>query len=128
MPLWEITTEKVQPDSVGSFKPIKVLFDFDALTTFVCSASDGGLLLAHFCDEEDGERRFIVVPTTERLVHRLDRGEIPIRAALNQARVWYVDFGRGGKPLRAYTATFEDIPPDCLPTPGATFLADAASD
>lgn len=115
MPLWSVETPEIAPDSIGNFTPVEVLFEFDCLSTFVCRASDGGLLLAHLCDIEDGERRFLVVPTTSQIVRSVKGGKRDLRSALQQARAYFVDLASDGHALRAYSTAFEDVPADCLP-------------
>src|ERR1700757_4445464 len=89
--MWRVVGQPVDADTFRPFEPLEVLYDFDGPRTFTHRNHQGSLFLAHWCDAEPEFNRFIVVPCTESLVQKLKLGEITLRDALNQPRIWLLD-------------------------------------
>ena len=58
---------------------------------FTCRDIAGELLLAYQCGGNGPTSRFVLVPFTLELERRLVDGEITVREALDQPRMWLVD-------------------------------------
>src|SRR5262249_23656152 len=93
--MWPVAGIPKESSLYGSFDPIEVLVDFDGPRTFTVQDQDGGLCLAHWMDDSREVARFVVVPFTDILLGRMRRGELAVRDALDQPRVYIVDVEHG---------------------------------
>ncbi|HEV3255255.1 MAG TPA: OB-fold nucleic acid binding domain-containing protein [Gemmataceae bacterium] len=112
----------VEPARFAPFQPSKVLYDFDGPRTLTFLGNDGELYLALWFDENREAVRYLVVPFSEPLVQRLETGQISVREALEQPRLWVVDIDNLGKPVMATRTTLADLAQDELPVPGTMLL------
>lgn len=112
----------VDPARFAPFRPSKLLYDFDGPRTFTFLDRDGELHLALWFDENAEAVRYLVVQFSESLVELLETGQISIREALEQPRLWVVDVNNGGIPSAATRTTLADLPQDELPVPGTMLL------
>jgi len=126
MSLWIPESETTSTDNFGAFTPADVIFDFGGPRTFTLIALDGSLLLAHQCDEEDGQAGFLVTPVTADRIRHLKAGDAGIYDTLNQEQLWYVVVGETERPRVAYRIAFGDVPAECLPDPTVTLKKTAA--
>jgi len=110
----------VNPAQFTPFRPAKVLADVGGPRSFTFVPADGELYWAHWLDESADRVRYLVVPFSPALLHRLEAGRIDLREALDQPRLWVVDVDHQGSPVTAVRAALEDLPADELPVPGTT--------
>jgi hypothetical protein len=101
-----------------------VLYELDGPRTFTFVPADGELYLAHWFNESEALVRYLVVPFSAALVARLEAGQLSLRDALDQPRLWVVDVDNQGVPAAATRTTLEDLPPDQVPAAG-TLLSPA---
>jgi hypothetical protein len=120
--VWDVPGKAVSAKVFEPFEPVEVLYDFDGPRTFTVLDRDGALCLAHWCDEDDSATRCLVVPFTDQLLGRLRAGELTLRDALNQPRVWVLDFSHEGKVLAAWLVQLGNLPPGVLPQPDTMLL------
>jgi hypothetical protein len=121
--MWPVTGRIADLERFGSFEPVEVLYDFDGPRTFTHRDRDGELCLAHWCDGDAEGTRFVVAAVTEEQVQKLKKGELTLREALDQPRVWVVDLAPSGEPRHAWVLRrLLDLPPDVLPRPGTMLL------
>jgi hypothetical protein len=106
------------------FRPAKVLYELDTPRTFTFVPADGELYLAHWFDESEAAVRYLVVPFSPALVARLEAGQLSLREAIDQPRLWVVDVDNEGVPAAATRTTPADLPMDELPVVG-TLLSPA---
>ena len=92
------------------------------LRTFTHLDRSGQLYLAHWCDEDEEMTRFLVVPFTEPLVHKLKEGDLTLRDSLDQPRLWVLEVAHSGDLIAAWIVRFADLPSDLLPHPGTMLL------
>lgn len=116
--MWQVPGNHIDAGLFKPFEPVEVLYDFDGPRTFTHQDSAGQLCLAHWCDTDSDCNRFIVVLFTESLVQKLKSGEITLRGALDQPRVWVLDVAHAGDVREAWAVNFSDLPGDVLPKPG----------
>ena len=105
------------------FEPDEVLYAFDGPRIFTVSDSEGELNLAYWSDEDVAICRYVVVPTTDKILQSLRRGEISVYEALNQPRCWLCDLTHQGEFVACQRVDFESIPKDSLPAIGTRLLA-----
>jgi hypothetical protein len=84
---------------------------------------EGELNLAYWSDEDAAMCRYVVVPTTTKILQSLRRGEISVYDALNQPRCWLCDLTHQGEFVACQRVDFESIPKDSLPAIGTMLLA-----
>jgi hypothetical protein len=120
--MWHVSGKTIGVGLFQPFKPLEVLYDFDGPRTFTHFDHDGQLCLAHWCDEDGETTRFLVVPFSEHLVQQLKDGELTLRDALDQPRIWLLDIAHSGEPLAAWIVHLADLPSDVLPLPGTMLL------
>lgn len=112
----------VEPARFAPFHPLKVLYDFDGPRTFTFLDREEELNLALWFDENAERIRFLVVPFSEQLTERLETGQISVREALEQPRLWVVDVNNRFEPVAAVRTNLADLPQDELPVPGTMLL------
>ncbi|MBS0266421.1 MAG: hypothetical protein JSS02_31105 [Planctomycetes bacterium] len=122
--LWEVKGRVLPPEFLGELQPETVLFDYEGPRSYFTHDPQGGLLFAHQCGESDHVWRYAVVPFSDELAEALQTGRIDLRTALDQPRIWVVDFSRSTQPEQCVAVRLSDIPADCLPKPGVMLYAD----
>jgi hypothetical protein len=105
------------------FEPDEVLYEFDGPRIFTVWDCEGEVNLAYWSDEDAAMCRYVVVPTTAKILQSLRRGEISVFDALNQPRCWLCDIAHQGEFVACQRVEFESIPKDSLPAPGTMLLA-----
>jgi hypothetical protein len=69
--------------------------------------------------------RYLVVPFSDLLLDRLEQGQMSIREALEQPRLWIVDVDNNNRPVRIVRTTLANLPQDELPVHGTLLLPPA---
>lgn len=126
--MWRVTGKHVDVELFEPFKPEEVLYDFDGPRTFTHRDRGGQLCLAHWCDEDEEITRFLVVSFTEQLVSKIKEGELTLRDALNQPRLWALDVTHCGELREAWIVQFTKLPQDVLPHPDTMLLRSLESE
>lgn len=118
MPELNWMPEHAADDDIGleSIVPEDVLYEYDGPRLFTV-ASDSGLYLCYLCDAGDTRFRFVVVPTSEKIVARLKDGLITAYESLDQPRVWLIDTGLSGEVERTVRTNLIEIDQRFLPKP-----------
>jgi len=122
--MWEPKGKPLDPGTLGGLNPFEILFEFEEPLTFVCRDPDDQNLLAHSLCDGSGVSRYLVVPTDGRILEELKSGTIDLLGALRQPRCWVADFESAWKIQQLWLTSFEDIPKDFLPKPGAMLTPD----
>jgi hypothetical protein len=113
--MWQVSRKHIDAGLFKPLQPVEILYDFEGPRTFTHNDSAGELCLAHWCDADKEINRFIIVPFTGNLVYKLKTGEITLREALNQPRVWVLDLTHRGDIREAWSVNLADLPGDVLP-------------
>lgn len=121
--MWTVPGKAVDTAPFAALRPAKILYDFDGPMSFTFHDQSGELFLAHWCDEDGEVTRFIAVPFSNRLLDKLEHGEISLREALEQPRAWVLDEDRQGKVVAAWRVEIGELPHDVLPKSGALLTA-----
>jgi len=108
-----------------NFEPIEVLIECDGPRTFVLRDADDALCLAHWVDENEVIRRFLVAPCRAKTILQLKRGELGLRESLDQARLYCADVRNDGTIGALSLVQLEDVPEDMLPAPGTMLTKNA---
>jgi hypothetical protein len=111
---WEMPGEKDEILYLEQIAPDSVLYDFDGPRIFTLK-SKAGLLLAYLCDEDENSSRFVLAPTSDRVVSDLESGNQSVRDALDQPWIWIADVDSTGKPTSITRSQINELPPECLP-------------
>lgn len=120
--MWTIAGVPVGIERFQPFEPADVLYEFDGPRIFTLKDSDGELNLAYWSDENELVCRYVVVPTTAKIVHALQAGSISVFDALNQPRCWLCDVTHQGDLSACQRVEFDAVPRDSLPTIGTMLL------
>ncbi|MFZ1376195.1 MAG: OB-fold nucleic acid binding domain-containing protein [Geothrix sp.] len=114
---WEIEDRFACPNVFGDLRPETVLNEFDGPKLFTTRHTQGHLLLAYWCDEDDEAKteRFILAPTTESTITSIDSGELAVRDGLDQPLVWLVDRAYDSRVTACWNVPFALIPNGVLP-------------
>lgn len=112
----------VDPARFAPFQPAKVLYDLDGPRTFTFLDREGELNLALWFDDNADTIRYFVVPFSDELLARLESGQISVREALEQPRLWIIDVNNEGNPIAATRTRLSDLPQEELPVPGTMLL------
>jgi hypothetical protein len=99
----------------GRVTPIEVLVAYDGPITFTFRDAVGVMMLAHLIDEDSVNGRYIVAPTSDRIIGRLKAGAISVREALDQPITWLVDMIGGAEIVRSWAVPISQIPSRFLP-------------
>ncbi len=118
-----IPNQPVSMPRFPRFQPDEVLYEFDGPRIFTVCDSEGELNLAYWSDEDAVICRYFVVPTTNKILQSLRRGEISLYDALNQPQCWLCDLTHQGELVACQRVDFESIPKDSLPAIGTMLLA-----
>ncbi len=121
--MWSIPAKSVPAERFLPFRPDEVLYEFDGPRIFTVFDSEGELNLAYWSDEDAAICRYVVVPTTTKILQSLRWGEISVHDALNQPRCWLCDLTHQGEFVACQRVDFESIPKDSLPAIGTMLLA-----
>ena len=120
--MWNIAGKPTPIERFGPFEPVEVLYEFDGPRIFTLRDADDELNLVYWSDEDDTTSRYVVVPTTARIVAALKTGSISVFDALNQPRCWLCDTNHQGELTDCQRIEFEEIPRDSLPAIGTMLL------
>jgi hypothetical protein len=102
-----------------NLEPTRVLYEFDGPRIFICNDLSGvSEFLAFQCGEEQGRMRFLVVPSSEVLEHKLTSGEMNLHDALMRPKAWLFDLDFGWNLIGAWSVQVENLPQQCMPQPG----------
>ncbi len=117
--MWKISGQTVARERFEPFLPVDVLDDYDGPRIFTLKDADGELNLAYWSDGEQGNSRYVVVPTTTKILDSLRAGEISVFDALNQPRCWVCDTSLSGDVGNCWRVDFDSIPrrPSRRPVP-----------
>lgn len=120
--MWQVSGRPISASEFSPFQPDEVLYDFDGPRTFTLKDQNGELHLAHWCDEDSDTTRYVVVPFSPALVQRLKSGNLTLRDAIDQVRVYTVDVSHTGDVIASSRVQIDDLPADALPQPGTMLL------
>ena len=120
--MWKISGQTVARERFEPFLPVDVLDDYDGPRIFTLKDADGELNLAYWSDGEQGNSRYVVVPTTTKILDFLRAGEISVFDALNQPRCWVCDTSLSGDVGNCWRVDFDSIPREALPSAGTMLL------
>jgi hypothetical protein len=120
--MWEIPGKRVDIGRFQPFQPVDVLYEFDGPRIFTLNYAEGELNLGYWSDEDEQCSRYVVVPTTTKILAALHKGSISVFEALNQPRCWLCDVGHSGDLRECRRVEFDAIPRDSLPAIRATLL------
>jgi len=120
--MWEIDGKIADTGRFGPLEPVEVLYDFDGPRIFTVKDSEGELNLAYWSDEDGEATRYVIVPTSLKIVDSLRRGIVSVHDALSQPRCWVCDVKHDDGLFRCRRMDFESIPQDALPAPGTMLL------
>ncbi|HEV7225582.1 MAG TPA: hypothetical protein VGN42_22945 [Pirellulales bacterium] len=120
--MWNAAGKSVELDRFQPFEPREVLYEFDGPRIFTVKDAEDELNLACWSDENQQICRYVVVPTTSKILAALRGGEISVYDALNQPRCWLCDVTHQGDLASCQRVEFEALPKDSLPAPGAMLL------
>ena len=116
--MWNISGQTVAKERFEPFLAVEVLDDYDGPRIFTLADSDGELNLACWSDGDQGNSRYVVVPTTAKILDSLRIGEISVFDALNQPRCWVCDILASGHIGKCWRVDFDSIPRNALPSAG----------
>lgn len=116
--MWDIQGKKSDRSPFTSLDPVEVLYEFDGPRIFTVRDRDGLLNLAYWSDEDEKNTRYVVVPTSTRILDDLRQGTLSALDALNQPRCWVCDVALDGGGTECSLVDFQDIPMDALPVQG----------
>lgn len=122
--MWAPEGKSIDRDSLGQLAPVDVLFEFEEPLTFVCMDPDGQPLLAHNLTSQGPVSRFLVAVTDDRIIRELKAGRLDLLGALRQPRCWIADLTAGWQAVAVWLVSFDRIPKDHLPMPGAMVTPD----
>jgi hypothetical protein len=117
--MWEVKGGNVDPTRFATFEPIRILNYYDGPRLFTFEDEDRALCLACWSDEDESRSRFLVVPTSQRIIADMEGGVLSVSEALAQPRLWVVDLAHDGTLKDAWLTSLEEVPSDCQPQPRA---------
>lgn len=120
--MWSFAGKTVENRQFEPFEPAEMLYEFDGPRIFTVTDADGEVNLAYWSDQNDEFCRYVVVPTTDRILAALRKGTISVYDALNQPRCWLCDVTHQGVLTTCQRVDFEAIPSDALPAIGTMLL------
>jgi hypothetical protein len=120
--MWTIHGRPADAKRFVPFLPQDVFYEFDGPRVFTLVDADGELNLVCWSDGDDGQDRFVVVPTATGIMDSLHRGEISVFDALNQPRCWVCDVAHSGHVKQCWRIDFGEIPRDAVPAIGTLLL------
>ena len=114
--MWSVEGARpVEATSFGSFEPKEVLYAFDGPRIFSLSGIDDELYLSYWSDENEDFTRYVVVPTTPKILRKLTNGTISVHDALDQPICRLCDVSHKGEIINCQSVSFDAIPGDALP-------------
>lgn len=116
--MWSIQGKEINVGRFTPFELVEILYEFDGPRIFTVRDADGALNLAYWSDEDEADTRYVVVPTSARILDELREGALSVFDALNQPRCWICDVSIDGRPIACHLVDFEAIPGDALPGRG----------
>ena len=117
MALWSV---KLDDWTAGTFRqivPEEILVEFEHPLTFTFRDEAGTLLLAHLLSRDDMILRYILAPTSQKLIEQLRTGRLSIFSALDQPLIWLVDVDSDGHCQNAWAGSSDEVPSRVLPAP-----------
>lgn len=120
--MWDINGTAVPKARFEPFVPVEVLDDYDGPRIFTLKDAEGELNLAYWSDKDQQICRYVVVPTTAKILEALRKGSISVYDALNQPRCWLCDVTHQGDLSACQRVEFEAVPRDSLPASGTMLL------
>lgn len=118
--IWAIPSNECSWIKLSKLEPEHVLDEMDGPCLFTVRSDDGQLLLAYKCGEDETVERFLVVPTSKRIVEDIEGNHLPLRCALTQqALMCMVDQLGDGSLTAPVQIDFEALPATALPRPNA---------
>lgn len=114
---WDIDTNPADIAIIGDLKPVEIFYEFDGPRIFSAHAPLGDVL-CYLADDDGDLRRFIAAPTNADILSKLKDGVRPVREALDQPWVWFVDVDNDDQPRKAWRGALSDAPADTLPERG----------
>jgi len=116
--MWNISGKTVAIERFEPFLPVEVLDDYDGPRIFTLYDAEGELNLAYWLDQDQKVCRYVVVPTTAKILDALRKGCLSLYDALNQPRCWLCDVTHQGELSTCQLVEFETVPRDSLPAIG----------
>ena len=120
--MWKINGTTVAKERFAPFVPVEVLDEYDGPRIFTIKDAEDELNLAYWSDQDQTVCRYVVVPTTVRILDALRQGRLSVYDALNQPRCWLCDVTHHGDLSACQRVEFEAIPCDSLPAIGTMLL------
>ena len=118
--LWQIDLDPVSHAKFANLQLAEVLYDFGGPRIFT-ALCDSLLHLWYQCaeDDETGESRYLVVPTSEKNVAMLKDGSLTVHDALAQPWLWAVNLNAQNAPAAAWVLHgLSEVPADAKPRLG----------
>ena len=84
--MWNITGKPSNFSRFQPFEPAEVLYEFDGPRIFTLIDNDDELNLVYWSDEIEQICRYVVVPTTEKILKALKKGSISVFDAARMSR------------------------------------------
>lgn len=113
--MWDIAGKSVEIGRFQPFEPTEVLYEFDGPRIFTLKDIENELNLAYWSDQDQQICRYVVVPTTTKILAALRKGNISVYDALNQPRCWLCDVTHHGELSACQRVEFDAVPEDSLP-------------
>lgn len=114
---WEVKANPADVAGFGRLDPLEVLYEYDGPRLFTARCALGELL-CFLVDDDSSVLRYIAAPTNADILDKLKNGLRPLRDALDQPWVWFVDVDRDGTPVAVWQGNLADAPADTLPQAG----------
>ena len=119
---WNIKGLACSSSDFDGFEIQSILIDVDGPRLFsaqtrVCTA------LFMLVDENESSMRFVVVPTDDRMLAKLESGSLTVRAALDQPLLWVLETSHSFCPKNAWRTTLAELPESILPEKGRMLWA-----
>lgn len=121
--IWTVATTACPWLKLPRLEPVLVLDEIDGPRLFTVRSEEGHLLLAYMCAEDEATERFLLVPTSNRIVEAIENNRLALRDALTQQAVMcMVDQQRDGTLSAPVQVNFDELPLTALPRTG-TYLS-----
>jgi hypothetical protein len=132
---WSLPETLIPVQHLGTLVPVEVLYDFDGPLVFTALSPSGRKLLAYasFSIDADlaggaiqsphseGFTRYLISPTSDKILERLKKGAITLYEALDQPMLWAADISYSGAVLQsAELGLLCDVPSNFLPARNRT--------
>lgn len=120
--MWNATGRPHPVEHFAGLTPEEVLYEFDGPRIYTCRDNEGMPLLVYECERDESAVRYLVVPIREAVIDELKNGQISVRLALLQSRMWVVDV-KDDIIVDAWNTDFSKLPEEALPKPGTLLFA-----